>query len=87
MAELGEDLSFIKNVKEWPAYPFLPVKRAGMRTLSDENFGVVFAKGQFPVPAVLLMNLFAIDERTDFDKVEKIKYNSIEELLLEWVVD
>ena len=86
-AELGEDLDFIKNVEEWPAYPFLPVKRAGMRTLEDENFGIVISKDQRPIPVVFMVNLFSINEDTDFDTVNKIKYNSIEELLLEWVVD
>lgn len=86
-AELTEDLDFIRNVREWPAYPFLPVKRDGMKDLSDENFGTVIAKGLIPIPVVLMIDMFSIGRDTNFNTVKKIEYQSVEELLLEWVVD
>ena len=86
-AELTGDLDLIKNVREWPVYPFLPVKRAGTTTLSDENFGTVVANGNISVPIVFLTTIFSINEKTNFNEMKKIVYPSVEELLLEWIVD
>lgn len=87
-AELTGDLDFIKNVRGWPNYPFLPVKRSGLRTLTPENFGTVLADGIRPVPIVFMTTIFELaDGSADLLKAKTIKYNSIEELLLEWTVD
>ena len=86
-AELTGDLDFIKDVRQWPAYPFLAMKRAGMTELLDGNFGIVVANENIPVPVVFITTIFDINEKTDFNKVKKIAYNSVEELLMEWVID
>lgn len=84
-AEVIRDLEFMKNIYEWPWFPFLPVKRTV--ELEEKNTGVVITNGLVPIPVVYLINLFSIDKNMDFETVEKIKYNSIEELSVEWGVD
>jgi hypothetical protein len=82
-----EDARFIRRTLDWPAYPFLPMRRKQEKVRPDTGV-LVDSKGN----TVYLINMFGLKEHFDSGKsltdIQKIEYQSVEELLADgWMVD
>lgn len=75
----GDDLLMINSPDRWPCWPILPMKNRKNREPRD--LGIIL-DGQ---PTTILVGCLGL---TDWEKAERIRYNSVEELLADgWIVD
>lgn len=86
--ETKNNFEFIKRDYLWPSTFFLPIKRFIINGQGKElQCGLIFYLDK---TVVILDNLFTYPFKTKEEKLqlEKIKYNSIEDLLADnWIVD
>lgn len=80
------DIDMIKNVADWPAWPYLPIKRPAKvwgqwpecRTICAEEPLTVIEVGMYGLPKT----------REEFDALPRQKYESAEAIVADgWVVD
>ena len=76
----------ILNMERWKAYPFLPLTRPDNSQYIGKELGVI-VKDDLNV--IVLANIFLLPKTMyEFNRLESIVYDSLDELLADgWVVD
>lgn len=92
MAFKIDDEAFISNSREWPQWPFLPVKNTRRKDGQGPLCGVVVESSGKVLPAVFLANLFDLPELYKSGKtlkdVDKIEYPTVAAIVADgWIVD
>lgn len=85
MDRKAEDVAFMKDSDNWPAWPFLPLKKyksndsvCGVLWVADNKKAIIHLGNMFNLPKT----------KEEFKKLPTITYNSFEELVNDgWCVD
>ena len=78
-----DDKNFILDPTRWPNWPILP-----MKNIDRQEIGVMRAVQEELGNTIYLINMWEIKENTDWTKVPKKTYLSIDALLADgWIVD
>jgi len=81
-----EEKEMMETSANWPNWPFLPIKKSDPKG-GMPDCAVLYDDAGYST-TVFKINMWDIKTRNDLLRSEKIKYNSIDELLdAGWVVD
>lgn len=82
--DINKDM--ILHMERWKAYPFLPLTRLDNSQYGGKELGVI-VKDDLNI--VVLANIFLLPKTMyEFNRIESIVYDSVDELLAAgWVVD
>lgn len=85
---MRDDLKMMRNSREWPCWPLLPLKRLTGKFGDADHVGFMFADAK---PVVYLGNIFGFDVarplREVLDELRSVKYENLETLQSEWRID
>jgi hypothetical protein len=80
-----KDLTMMKSATQWPSWPILPIKKTGKNIPDAEGTGILIADHG---PVIFFINMYAIDNTTDFNTIKKERFSSFEEIVRAgWIVD
>jgi len=82
-----KDKAMMQNPRDWPLWPFLPVKREQPDSIEYEVGVMIAQKGK--ETTVYLVNYWALADKTaKLSEAKTIEYKNIDELLDDgWIVD
>ena len=87
---IDEDKQHVVDDFNWPHWPLLPVKKVGGRLMDEKAAGFIVAARGIPRTRVYLANIWGLEAGMLGDilrKLEHKEYQSVDEMLVDWMVD